>query len=449
MESVVTDSFYPTKVIILSELSSREKERYFSILLSNNIKVRRLPDGKYVANVRLLAPFVKKVDTDAKKKDINNYAVSFQKRLLKLKQEGFINVKIVGVEPFDCNAYPRFTALIAFNGETVKPKVRLLSWIMKIVEDLYDWRFAHEKTDVQKEEDSANFDLMLLIFPVFVVRNVGTRIGLKSLVDQTCWDILCTTHAYRRDYLELEVFARFLQEFYDHDDLLFFLYVRSVISKVLHVNFKNRWVNSDAPGRQPTSLWMSYRECTHVARIVFGKENEEMFRDFMGLITPQMLGQRTDTADSRRIDITEYLHLSVVGYHNSQSQSANKGGGGVDRTLVPLPGQVAPVGSVPMPDEERMYRDEQYFAQQQQQYVPGSWGGLANTDNIHPTEQETNDFYSPIRSSFDVDAEERRLAEDYKNSASEDANRDIQNQVMKLRMEDALQATGDTDYDAR
>ena len=213
MESIVTDNFNPTKVIVLSELSSREKERYFSILLANNIKVQKHANGKYIANVRLLAPFVKKIDTETKKKDVNNYAVSFQKRLLKLKQEGFINVHIVGVEPFDCNAYPRFTALIAFNGESVKPKIRHLSWIMKIVEDLYDWRFAHEKTDVQKEDDSANFDLMLLIFPVFVVRNLGTKIGLKSLVDQTCWDVLCTAHTYRRDYLELEVFARFLQEF--------------------------------------------------------------------------------------------------------------------------------------------------------------------------------------------------------------------------------------------
>ena len=97
---------------------------------------------------------------------------------------------------------------------------------MKIIEDIYDYRFSYEKHDVEKEEESNSFDLMLLIFPVFVVRRVGTNSGLKRLVDQACIDLLYNVHSFRKDYLEYEIFARFLSEFYDHDDLLFFLYVR-------------------------------------------------------------------------------------------------------------------------------------------------------------------------------------------------------------------------------
>jgi hypothetical protein len=119
----------------------------------------------------------------------------------------------------------------------------------------------------------------------------------------------------------LQVFGRFLQEFYDHDDLLFFLYVRSVIAKVLHISFKSRWQKKfDGVSGTPKSLWISFREAAHVARIVFGKDNEALYRDFMRLITPQMVGERTATGDTRKIDITEYLHLAVVGYHQSQSQ---------------------------------------------------------------------------------------------------------------------------------
>jgi hypothetical protein len=117
------------------------------------------------------------------------------------------------------------------------------------------------------------------------------------------------------------VFGRFLQEFYDHDDLLFFLYVRSVIAKVLHISFKARWQKKfDGVNGTPKSLWISFREAAHVARIVFGQDNEALFVDFMRLITPQMVGEKTAAGDSRKIDITEYLHLSVVGYHQSQSQ---------------------------------------------------------------------------------------------------------------------------------
>ena len=97
---------------------------------------------------------------------------------------------------------------------------------MKIIEDIYDYRFSYEKNDVEKEEESLSFDLMLLIFPVFVVRRIGTNSGLKRLVDQISIDLLYNIHCYRKNYLEYEIFARFLSEFYDHDDLLFFLYVR-------------------------------------------------------------------------------------------------------------------------------------------------------------------------------------------------------------------------------
>ena len=120
----------------------------------------------------------------------------------------------------------------------------------------------------------------------------------------------------------LQIFGRFLQEFYDHDDLVFFLYVRSVIAKVLHISFKSRWHKKfDGVTGSPKALWISYREAAHVARIVFGSDNEGLYRDFMRLITPQMVGEKTPNGgDTRKIDITEYLHLAVVGYHQSQGQ---------------------------------------------------------------------------------------------------------------------------------
>ena len=51
-------------------------------------------------------------------------------------------------------------------------------------------------------------------------------------MDQHAWDLLYNVHALRATHLEVELFARFLEEYYDPDDLLFFLYVRSVVQKV-------------------------------------------------------------------------------------------------------------------------------------------------------------------------------------------------------------------------
>ena len=52
---------------------------------------------------------------------------------------------------------------------------------------------------------------MLAIFPIFVVNKLGNNVGLRSLSDQLCWDILYNITIYRKDHLEIEIFSRFIQ----------------------------------------------------------------------------------------------------------------------------------------------------------------------------------------------------------------------------------------------
>jgi hypothetical protein len=63
--------FHPTRLIILSELTTKEKEKYYNLLVSNEAKFHRNDSGQYIANVRLLAPGMKKVDPNKKKKGSN------------------------------------------------------------------------------------------------------------------------------------------------------------------------------------------------------------------------------------------------------------------------------------------------------------------------------------------------------------------------------------------
>lgn len=184
-----------------------------------------------------------------------------------------------------------------------------------------------EDDQITLSSDSNN--MFSTIFPFFALKHLATVVGMSKILDKTGWDLIYNVHRYRREYVEVEAFARFLQEFYNHDDLLFYLYVRNVIGNLLHINFKLRWVKSDGPGRLPKVLWMSYRECVYVAKSVFGAGNEALYKDFLNIIIPQMVGQKTATVDSRRIDIAQYLHLAVVGYHQTQDGGSSPAGGGM------------------------------------------------------------------------------------------------------------------------
>ena len=336
--------FIPKHLVVLAELDTRQKEQYYNLMLHNGAKFHRAENGQYVLNMRVLAPGVKKAAVAGRAREQVSNSLPFEERLQRLQADAPIAVSFTGqAELFDYNSYPRFSVLIANDGDNVAPRPKLLSWLMRAIEELYDARFAHEAAEVGRGESDFVAEQVSSLFPAFVVKRLSTKVGLRSLVDQTCWDLLYNAHVYRRDYLEVEMFCRFLQEFYDHDDLLFFLYVRSVVAKQLHVSFKTRWTKSDGPGRQPKSLWLSHRECVHVAKTVFGDANESMCRDFLSIVQPQMVGQKAVPAsdgkpqqpDSRRIDITQFLHLAVVGYHQTRpdEQDPNDLGDVMDPSL--------------------------------------------------------------------------------------------------------------------
>lgn len=313
-------------------------------------------------------------------------------------------MQIVGVEPFEYNTYTKFAALISNHGDTVRPKGRTLSWVMKTIEDIYDARFAQEKLDVEREDDqfsipSESNSMITSIFPFFSIKHLATVVGMSKILDSTCWDLIYNIHHYRREYIEVEAFARFLQEFYNHDDLLFYLYVRNVVGNLLHVNFKHRWAKSDGPGRLPKTLWMSYRECVYVAKTVFGANNEALYRDFLNIIIPQMVGQKTATVDSRRIDIAQYLHLAVVGYHQTQDGGSNPQGGMTEK---------APItdSNYDFETEEKMLEEE---------YEQLSMNRMQ--EDINPTPM--NDFLDPADNS----------SKNKKRSSTLDMNRNLQSTV--------------------
>ena len=123
---------------------------------------------------------------------------------------------------------------------------------MKMIEEIYRDRYEHDTADLrnsnldssENKANDENVDRLSNIFPVFVTDFLGKRFGLWSLVDQHAWDLIYNVHALRQENLEVEIFARFLEEYYDPDDLLFFLYVHSVVEKELAVNFVNRWTSA-------------------------------------------------------------------------------------------------------------------------------------------------------------------------------------------------------------
>ena len=279
----------------------------------------------------------------------NSFAVSFEDRLIILRIVGLFKISVsFSRNAFNYHAYPRFAALIAYNGEKIEPKQKSLSWLMRTIEDLYDSRFLQEKFDAKIYIDivdeselshTKEFDLCTLIFPIFVLKTLGSNTGLRTIVDQICWDLLYSLHVYREEFLEVEVFARFLQEYYDQSDLMFFLYARSMLVKHLHFNFKSRWLhgpvstnkdNSSNIGDSRKNLFLTYKECSYITKMIYGGDNDDLHKEFMSLLITNTSHQspiqspnatritptKSPSSDNRNVYVYEYLHLSVLFYHD-------------------------------------------------------------------------------------------------------------------------------------
>ena len=94
------------------------------------------------------------------------------------------------------------------------------------------------------------------------------------------------------------------QEYYDSEDLLFFLYVRSVLQQEIRVNFRSRW-NEVGRGRDrsPPALFLSPKDCQQVSRVVFGSDDDPLYKRFMVMIDSNMIGVAKG-AETPKIEVT-------------------------------------------------------------------------------------------------------------------------------------------------
>ena len=348
--------FLPCSAVVLSELGAEERRRYLELLAKRETSVARDGGGRWVANVRILAPGLAgpakqapaaAEPTRAKSAGPGKGVVTFSARK-KLVREAkrspaalLESVEDVVVGGVDCALYPRFSSLVLAStrsqrarGDTSAvakpPRVRPLSWLMRLIEEIYDARYARDTAELARDKGNGGDDGTRL-FPVFVIDHLSKRYGLEKIVEATCWDLLCSAHAHRQHLGDVEIFARFLQELYDADDVLFFLYVRSVVGRVLGVNLRARWATDALTGgdRVPKELWLSFRECVTVAKLVFDPDDtggDAMYADFLATVEAHCVGLKRATADTRRVEVSQFLTLAVVGYHQDRPEEPPFGG---------------------------------------------------------------------------------------------------------------------------
>lgn len=221
----------------------------------------------------------------------------------------------------DVRPFGSFVAELSLRS-VPKPRHRETPWCMRIIEEIYDERYKREQDLLAAEEaGEAPPDRESRPFPSSVVEYVKKRYGLPAIIEQSCIDILHNVTRMRRESADCDTFARFLEEYYDADELLFYLYVRSVAQKVLgNVSFRSMWSEvGRGPGSRAMPLacpQLDERQCSHIARIVFASERDGHFVAFKTVVDDHFA-----TSGARTIDVAAFLQLALEEYHASAGDS--------------------------------------------------------------------------------------------------------------------------------
>jgi hypothetical protein len=108
------------------------------------------------------------------------------------------------------------------------------------IEEIYSIRFIKDTSTLKNQlnKTSKNQDIDFKDpFPVFVVEFLSNKFVKKPIIDQHALDLLLSLEHYCKKHSEIQIFSKFLNEEYDTDDLIFFLFVRSCIEKEMKFMF--------------------------------------------------------------------------------------------------------------------------------------------------------------------------------------------------------------------
>lgn len=207
--------------------------------------------------------------------------------------------------------YPRYSTILgSIDGLT--PRRRALTWVLRYADEIYDAFEGAELAWVKQAEDviPTPRSKKFTGFPVLVHMHIRKRHGMKALVHQACLELICHVDLFRSENSDVEIFARFIEEFYNVKDLRFMIRTRNAARTVL--GKKLLW--NDKQG-QEAQLWLSHLQAVTIARAVLKDDATQL--ECLTAIEQNLYGKKPKLfaaigVDPRKITVAKVIYLCLV-----------------------------------------------------------------------------------------------------------------------------------------
>jgi hypothetical protein len=256
--------------VTLATLDPEERERYLDFMMHHEFEFQLDENGEYVATFRHIPPPEKEEPPPRPKSAAGTKRATPQR---KPHQE---------VQPKTQTRLEK----------PVRPQARPLSWLLRLIADIYDARFVLYSTEILTARDISDFES----FSSFIFNFLAKKFGLEKLKIQMSKELLMSVAAHRGSSPEVELFGVFLSGQYDAAALLFYLFCRwQVLPEAAKgIKAEGRYHLQYIPANRFVSL----------TKTLLAKQPPAMYSEFMKLLE-HTYGRRGD----RKIEVHQYLLL--------------------------------------------------------------------------------------------------------------------------------------------
>ena len=189
------------------------------------------------------------------------------------------------------------------------------------IEEIYSIRFINDTNNIKENGESENFP-----FPNFVLEFLSNKYIKKPAVDQHSLDLISSIDFYKNKDIIVSIFAKFLNEELDSDDLEFYLYVRSCIEKELNTMFIELARQQIRKGaglsqEEKEKSCLSIKSCLNLANNIYGDEQEQLLNSFMNKIEEILTEQKNNGVKKNVIEADKILSITLNDYHENKNNN--------------------------------------------------------------------------------------------------------------------------------
>ncbi|EAS01770.2 hypothetical protein TTHERM_00564160 (macronuclear) [Tetrahymena thermophila SB210] len=191
----------------------------------------------------------------------------------------------------------------------IRPKKMSKDQTQKMIEEIYTTKFQKETQHLLSGKSSLKLQKNIIPFPQHVYETIKKKSKQQKQLEQQLVNLLVSVEFYSQKQPEIKLFQQFLQQNYDDDDLIFFLFARAISEKVVGVEFYQQITQKYL---DPSLIFISINKAQSIAIMVYGEADKENLENVLHNLKKNSDFDPTDLLHKRERKISIYNILIIL-----------------------------------------------------------------------------------------------------------------------------------------